>query len=77
MTNTGVRCGYLADGKTRQTQCPNAAVYRNVELARCKDHGGAHDYAERWNGSAWICAYDAAMEASSSAPTPTEGKTDG
>lgn len=54
LTDTGVRCGYLADGRSRYTQCSKAAIYRNAELARCNVHGGHHDYTERWDGTVWI-----------------------
>lgn len=48
------QCGFRADGKTEKTRCQNPAVYRSPIVARCREHGGHHDYTERWIGTEWV-----------------------
>jgi hypothetical protein len=46
------RCGYL--------ECTRYAVYAGhtvvpvAKVYRCAEHGGHHDFTERWRGGRWV-----------------------
>jgi hypothetical protein len=49
-----MRCGYFLSCSPPKKRCESQAVNRNATEARCSEHGGHHDYTERWNGVRWV-----------------------